>query len=50
MIAMFAAIIITFIITFALGSAMRAGRNGIARQPYNNPYSDATGARDERLG
>jgi hypothetical protein len=50
MIAMLAAIIITLIITSALGYAMRAGRNGIVRRPYNNRYSDATGARDDRLG
>ena len=51
-IAMLAAIIITFIITCALGYAMRAGRNGqiILKRPYNNRYNDATGAREDRLG
>ena len=41
------------IVTFALGAGwVGAGRRGrqdlITRRPYNNQYSDATGARDER--
>jgi hypothetical protein len=42
-------IIVTLIITIALGYALRAGRRNelIARTPYNNRYSDASGARDD---
>ncbi len=48
---MLTAIAVTLIITVALGSGLRAGRNGglIVRRPYNNRYNDASGARDEGL-
>jgi hypothetical protein len=50
--AMLTALAVTLIITIALGSALRVGRNGglISRQPYNNRYNDASGARDDWLG
>ena len=43
-------IIVTLIVIAALGYALRAGRRDelIARTPYNNRYSDASGARDEQ--
>jgi hypothetical protein len=49
---MLTSIIVTLIITGALGYAMRTGRDGgiILSRPYNNRYNDATGARDDRLG
>jgi hypothetical protein len=48
---MLIAIIVTLIITAALGYALRAGKHGgaIARRPYNNRYNDASGARDYGL-
>jgi hypothetical protein len=48
---MLPAIIITLIITAALGYAVRQGRDGgaILRRPYNNRYNDASGARDYGL-
>jgi hypothetical protein len=48
---MLTAIIITLIITAALGYALRSGRGGdlIARRPYNNRYNDASGAREDHL-
>jgi hypothetical protein len=45
---MITAIIVTTIITFALAYAMRTGAT-ITRRPYNNRYSDASGARDDAL-
>ncbi len=49
--AMITAIIVTIIITAALGCALRAGRGGelISHRPYNNRYSDASGAREDHL-
>jgi hypothetical protein len=46
---MLTAIIITFIIVAVLGFALWLSQTGgaIARRPYNNRYSDASGARDE---
>jgi hypothetical protein len=46
---MLTAVTITLIITLALGSGLRFGRNGglISRRPYNNRYNDATGSRDD---
>jgi len=45
-------VLITLTITYALGLALRSGRNGelIAQRPYNNRYSDAAGAREDYLG
>jgi hypothetical protein len=43
-----ASIIVTLIITAALGFALRRDPGGlIIRRPYNNRYNDASGARDE---
>jgi hypothetical protein len=44
-------IIVTLIITAALGYGLRGGRRGplILRRPYNNRYNAASGARDENL-
>jgi hypothetical protein len=49
---MFTAIIVTLIITAALGYALRTERSGrlISRRPYNNRYNDASGAREDHLG
>jgi hypothetical protein len=49
---MLTALIVTLIITVALGSAMRFGRDGglIVRRPYNNRANDASGAREDHLG
>jgi hypothetical protein len=46
---MFTAIIITIVV---LGYAPRSGSTGqlITRRPYNNRYSDASGAREDHLG
>jgi hypothetical protein len=45
---MIAAIIVTLLITAALGLGQRAGRDGlIGRRPYSNRYNDASGAREE---
>jgi hypothetical protein len=49
---MFVAILITLIITAALGYALRGGRGDggiITHRPYNNRYNDASGARDDRF-
>ncbi len=45
------AVIITLILVGSLGFALGSGRSGplIARRPYNNRYSDATGAREDHL-
>jgi hypothetical protein len=45
-------IAIAVLLTYGLASSMRAGRTGnsIPRRPYNNRYSDATGAREDWLG
>jgi hypothetical protein len=46
---MFFAIIVTFIITAALGHALGGGLRGgaIVRRPYSNRYNAAAGARNE---
>jgi len=48
---MLTAVIITFILVASLGYALRSGRSGslIARRPYNNRYSDASGSREDHL-
>jgi hypothetical protein len=47
---MLSSIIVTSVIVGALAHALRSGRNGdmIVRRPYNNRYSDASAARDDR--
>jgi hypothetical protein len=41
--------LILAVILLTLGDAIRSHRGGlIARRPYNNRYSDATAARDDR--
>jgi hypothetical protein len=49
---MISSIVVTAVIAGALGYALRPGRHGdmIVHRPYNNRYSDASGARDEALG
>ena len=49
---MLTAIIVTLLMTVALGFALRTGRNGAAlvRRPYNNRYNDATAAREDDIG
>jgi hypothetical protein len=46
---MLLAIIVTFLITSALGHAFSGGRRGgaIIRRPYNNRYNAASGARED---
>ena len=46
---MLISIIITLVVTGAIGFALRSGRDGelIVSRPYNNRYNDATGARDD---
>ena len=48
---MLTSIIITGVITGALGYALRPGRHGdmIVHRPYNNRYNDASAARDNTL-
>jgi hypothetical protein len=48
---MLIAIITTFLLTAGLGLAFAptSGETLIARRPYNNRYSDATGAREDHL-
>jgi hypothetical protein len=45
------AIVVTIIISAALGLGLRSGRRGplILRRPYNNRYNDASGAREENV-
>ncbi|HEY2142193.1 MAG TPA: hypothetical protein VGG98_09060 [Solirubrobacteraceae bacterium] len=45
---MLASIIVALVILAALANAFRPGRRGdiITSRPYNNRYSDASGARD----
>jgi hypothetical protein len=46
---MFAVLIIIVALLVALASALRPHPDGdITSHPYNNPYSDATAARDGR--
>ena len=44
-------ILITLLVVAVLGCSLRSGRSGelIVRRPYNNRYSDASGARDDHL-
>ncbi len=46
------AVLITVVLTFGLGAALRREGSGglIARRPYNNRYNDASGAREDHLG
>jgi len=47
---MLSAIVVTLIITGALGYALRSRSYGlIAKRPYNNRYNAASAARDGRL-
>jgi hypothetical protein len=48
---MLTSIIVTLIITAALGLALGSERSGrlIARRPYNNRHNDASGAREDHL-
>jgi hypothetical protein len=48
---MLISIIITFTLLAAFGKRLGSGRQGelIVPRPYNNQYSDASGARDERF-
>jgi len=49
---MLAIIIVTLLILAALSYALRADGTDslIVRRPYNNRYSDASGAREDYLG
>jgi hypothetical protein len=49
---MLLSIIISLVITGALGYALRGGRRGgiIVSRPYNNRYNAAAGAREDHLG
>ncbi len=49
---MIASILVASVLVGGLAHALRAGRREgmISRRPYNNPYNDAVGARDDRLG
>jgi hypothetical protein len=49
---MFGSLIVIVAFLLALASALSSdGRGGIiTARPYNNPYSDATGARENHLG
>jgi hypothetical protein len=51
MISMLLAILVTLVILAGLISASQAGRRDglILHRPYNNPYSDATAAREDHL-
>ena len=46
---MLTSIVVTPLVVAALGLGLRSGRRGglILRRPYNNRYSDASGARDD---
>ncbi len=46
---MLTSIIVTTLVVGALGYGLRSGRRGklIIRRPYNNRYSDASGARED---
>ncbi len=46
---MLTAIIVTLLVVAALARGLRSERSGglILRHPYNNRYSDASGAREE---
>jgi hypothetical protein len=49
---MLTSITVTILVVAALGYGLRSGRNSrsIVRRPYNNRYSDASGAREDHLG
>jgi hypothetical protein len=49
---MLTAILVTLIIVVALGVSLQSDKNGtlISHTPYNNPHSDASGAREDHLG
>jgi hypothetical protein len=49
---MLTSIVITLLVVAALGVGLRSERRGtlIVRRPYNNRYSDASGAREDHLG
>jgi len=51
---MLASIAVTFVVLLALVDGFRSGRRGeldlIVHRPYNNPYNDASGARDFHFG
>jgi hypothetical protein len=49
---MLTSILVPLALVALLAGALRSRRNGglIASRPYNNRYSDATGARDDRFG
>ena len=48
---MLSGIIVTILITGALGYGLRSSRDGlISRRPYNNRYNDASAAREDHLG
>jgi hypothetical protein len=50
---MLTSIIVTLLLTAALGYVLRSGRRGrdelIVHRPYNNRHSDASAARDYHL-
>ncbi len=47
---MLGSLIVILAILFAFASALRSGGRGeIAPHPYSDPYSDASGAREEQL-
>jgi hypothetical protein len=48
---MLPSIVVTLIITVALGHGLRSGDRGqmILRRPYTNRYNDAAGAREDAL-
>jgi hypothetical protein len=49
---MLTSILVTLVIALSLALALRSPQDEqlIARRPYNNPYSDATAARENWLG
>lgn len=49
---MLTSILVTLVIALSLALALRSPQDErlIARRPYNNPYSDATAARESWLG
>jgi hypothetical protein len=49
---MIASIFVTLTVVAGLGYALRSerGEQLISRRPYNNRYSDASGAREDHIG
>lgn len=49
---MLASILVTVVIALSLALSLRSPQDErlIAKRPYNNPYSDATAARESWLG